>query len=118
MTSVSGYMNTRTNGQTPRVWTVDRSGARLTCSAAGNRPAVLIIQGIGMSGVGWHPQMSELAHLLDVVAFTGRGRDGRSVGEKTLGVAAMARDALAVMDARGVDRFHLVGTSTGGLIAI
>jgi pimeloyl-ACP methyl ester carboxylesterase len=34
------------------------------------------------------------------------------------GLVLLARDALAIMDARGVDRFHVVGSSIGGLIAI
>src|SRR5207253_5537056 len=49
--------------------------------------------------------------------------DNRGIGGSTvlaphpLSVEAMADDALAIMDAERIDRFHLVGHSLGGVIA-
>jgi pimeloyl-ACP methyl ester carboxylesterase len=104
------------------------------------RPVVLLIMGLGMQLVHWPPAF--VSALVDagyrVIRF-----DNRDVGLSThldhLGVpnlvwaglqhklgftprapytlADMAQDALAVLDARGVARAHVVGVSMGGMIA-
>lgn len=104
------------------------------------RPVVLLIMGLGMQLVHWPPAMVQA--LVDagyrVIRF-----DNRDVGLSThldhLGVpnlvwaglqhklgftprapytlADMAQDALAVLDAQGVARAHVVGVSMGGMIA-
>lgn len=104
------------------------------------RPVVLLIMGLGMQLVHWPPAF--VSALVDagfrVIRF-----DNRDVGLSThldhLGVpnlvwaglqhklgftprapytlADMAQDALAVLDAQGVARAHVVGVSMGGMIA-
>lgn len=100
-----------------RVWSLWRPGARLTYTAAGSGPAVLLIQGVGVTGGGWRPQIDGLVGRFEMVAFDNRGVDGSPVEEGTVTIETMARDALAIMDAKHVDRFHVVGHSMGGLIA-
>lgn len=105
-----------------------------------DRPVVLLIMGLGMQLVHWPPAF--VSALVDagfrVIRF-----DNRDVGLSThldhLGVPNlvwaglqhklgfsprapytlhdMAQDALAVLDARGVARAHVVGVSMGGMIA-
>jgi aminoacrylate hydrolase len=91
--------------------------AQISYSKTGSGPAVLMIQGVGVIGEGWRPQVDGLASHFTVITFDNRGI-GRSVmdGER-LTIEAMTADAVAIMDAEGIDRFHLIGHSMGGLIA-
>ncbi|HXW07143.1 MAG TPA: alpha/beta fold hydrolase [Vicinamibacterales bacterium] len=97
--------------------TIDRGGARIHYQAAGHGPAVLLIQGVGLVGEGWRPQIEGLRDRFTLVAPDNRGI-GRSVAPAgRLTIEDMATDALAVMDAMGAERFHLAGHSMGGIIA-
>jgi pimeloyl-ACP methyl ester carboxylesterase len=82
-----------------------------------NEPAVLLIQGVGVAGTGWRPQIDAMAGRFRMVAFDNRGIGTSPLGSDPLTIEAMAGDALKVMEANGVDRFHVVGHSMGGLIA-
>jgi pimeloyl-ACP methyl ester carboxylesterase len=86
-------------------------------TSAGSGPAVLLIQGVGVIGAGWTPQIDAMASRFRTIAFDNRGIGSSALGDHTLTIEAMADDALGVMDAAGVDRFHVVGHSMGGLIA-
>lgn len=94
------------------------SGARINYLRVGTGPAILMIQGAGLIGEGWRPQIDALAHAYTIVAPDNRGFGGSILDNgRSVTIDAMASDALAVMDAERIDRFHLVGHSMGGLIA-
>jgi 3-oxoadipate enol-lactonase len=93
-------------------------GVRLHYEVTGlrHRPAVLMIQGLGADKHGWDMQRFVLAAFYRVIAFDNRGA-GRS--DKPFGIYSleqMADDAIAVLDAVGVERAHVVGASMGGAI--
>jgi len=90
----------------------------LAYSVAGSGPAVLCIQGVGVAGSGWGPQVEALAQRYRVLTFDNRGAGATPRGAGTLSIERMAADALAILDAEGIDRCHLVGHSMGGLIAL
>lgn len=70
-----------------------------------------------MAASGWRPQLDALAARHRCVAIDNRGV-GRSEGDTSaLTVDLLARDALAVVDALGLDGMHVVGHSLGGVIA-
>jgi pimeloyl-ACP methyl ester carboxylesterase len=105
-----------------------------------NRPAVLLIMGLGMQLVAWPPQMVQA--LLDA-GYRVIRHDNRDVGlsqhmdalgkphliwqsirykmglrpRALYSLADMAKDALGVLDALGVTKAHVVGVSMGGMIA-
>ena len=105
-----------------------------------NRPAVLLIMGLGMQLVAWPPQMVQA--LLDA-GYRVIRHDNRDVGlsqhmdalgkphliwqsirfkmglrpRSLYSLADMAKDALGVLDALGVAKAHVVGVSMGGMIA-
>ena len=84
----------------------------------GSSPPVLLVMGLGMSSTGWWRTVPVLAEAgLRVLTFDNRGvgRSERSPGPYT--VAAMAADAVAVLDAAGVESAHVYGISLGGMIA-
>ena len=80
---------------------------------------VVASSGLGGSGAFWAPQMEALAARFRVVLYDQRGT-GRSMRVLTdpHSVDAMADDILAVMDAVGTPRFHLVGHAAGGLAGL
>ncbi len=109
-------------------------------SAQRDRPAVLLIMGLGMQLIAWPPQ---LLQALDqngcrVIRFDNRDcglssnfdhlgvpnllwngvkqRLGWSV-KRPYSLQDMARDALGVLDALDVQRAHVIGVSMGGMIA-
>jgi len=97
--------------------TVATPDLKLTYVKEGQGPAVLLLQGVGVIGEGWRPQIDVLRSTVTCIAPDNRGIGGSSTGTEKLSIEAMASDALAVMDAEGIERFHVVGHSMGGLIA-
>ena len=84
---------------------------------AGNGPGVLFIQGVGVIGEGWRPQIDGLGDRFTTISFDNQGLGETVLGPAPLTVEAMALDALAIMDAEKIEQFHVVGHSMGGLIA-
>ena len=91
-------------------------GARIHYLQEGQGPPVVLVQGVGVIGNGWKPQVDGLRDRYSLITIDNRGI-GRSASEGRLTVEAMADDVLAVADAAGLDRFHLAGHSMGGIIA-
>lgn len=96
---------------------IRRAGASVEYFRTGAGPAVLLVQGAGVVGEGWRPQIDGLADRYSLVWFDNRGIGGSRTTDRRLTIEAMAADALAIVDAEGIDRFHLAGHSMGGLIA-
>jgi len=78
---------------------------------------VLSIQGVGVAGRGWQPQIDGLAGRFTIIAFDNCGIGSSPRGSHSLTVEHMALDALAIADAEKIPRFHVMGHSLGGLIA-
>jgi 3-oxoadipate enol-lactonase len=86
--------------------------------STGAGAAVLLVMGLGMNATGWWRAVPVLAAAgLRVLTFDNRGvgRSDRPLGPYT--TAVMADDAVAVLDAVGVQRAHVYGISLGGMIA-
>jgi len=83
----------------------------------GQGPPVLLIQGVGVVGEGWRPQIEGLSNRFALVAFDNRGFGRSVIRDGRLTIEDMAADALAVMAAEGFDSFHVAGHSMGGVIA-
>jgi len=90
----------------------------LAYRSAGSGPAVLCVQGVGVAGDGWRPQVEALAARYRVLTFDNRGVGATPRGAGPLSIERMAADATAILDAEGIDRCHVVGHSMGGLIAL
>jgi 3-oxoadipate enol-lactonase len=75
-----------------------------------------MIQGLGADKHGWDMQRIPLALQYRVIAFDNRGagRSDKPFSEYSL--EQMADDAIAVLDAAGADRAHIVGASMGGAL--
>jgi 3-oxoadipate enol-lactonase len=91
-------------------------GGTVHYSRDGDGPPVVLVQGVGVIGNGWKPQVDGLRGRYSMISIDNRGI-GRSTSDARPTVEAMAADVLAVADAEGLQRFHLVGHSMGGVIA-
>ncbi|HEX5615882.1 MAG TPA: alpha/beta fold hydrolase [Acidimicrobiia bacterium] len=78
---------------------------------------VLLVQGLGVDSRGWALQRGSFGRRHRCVApdNRGTGASGKPTGPYDL--LQMAEDALAVLDAEGIERAHVVGASMGGVIA-
>jgi len=93
-------------------------GTRLHYEVLGraSAPAVLMIQGLGADKHGWNMQRIPLALHYRVIAFDNRGAGRSDKPFANYSLEQMADDAIAVLDAVGVERAHIVGASMGGAI--
>jgi 3-oxoadipate enol-lactonase len=80
-------------------------------------PAVLLIQGLGMDSRGWALQRMAFGRRYRCYAPDNRGVGATGVPPGPYSLDQMASDAIAVLDAEGVSRAHVVGASMGGVIA-
>jgi pimeloyl-ACP methyl ester carboxylesterase len=97
---------------------LELAGTRLSFGTAGGGDGLpaLFIQGVNVAGQGWRPQVAELSRHRPVAWFDNRGI-GQSTPAGEVTIEVMAADALALLDALGWRRAHLVGHSMGGIIA-
>ena len=96
--------------------TLSIDGAELSYQVSGSGPPILFVQGVGLAGLAWSPQVAALSLRHRCITVDNRGI-GHSRGDTSgLSVDRMARDALAVLDALAIERAHLVGHSLGGVI--
>ena len=94
-------------------------GVRLHYEVVGRSgaPAVLLIQGLGADKHGWDMQRIPLALHYRVIALDNRGAGRSDKPFGTYSIDQMTDDAIAVLDAVGVHRAHIVGASMGGAIS-
>jgi pimeloyl-ACP methyl ester carboxylesterase len=93
-------------------------GCQIAYEIQGSGAPAIFVQGVGMHGSAWAPQVDALANRYECLSFDNRGL-GRSQPLGTrLTIEQMAQDTLALMDAQGWASAHLVGHSMGGLIAL
>jgi 3-oxoadipate enol-lactonase len=99
---------------------LDRTTHRIhywEANPAGAQPVVLL-HGLGVTGESWQIQMPVLADAgFHVLAPSMRGC-GRSSYPGKHGIAEMAADTIALLEAHNKSRAHLVGISMGGTVAL
>ncbi|MBV8889859.1 MAG: pyrimidine utilization protein D [Alphaproteobacteria bacterium] len=78
---------------------------------------VLFVAGLGGFGSFWQDQVAAFAKKFEVVTHDHRGIGQSDQSRINYTVDRMAADVVALMDALGIDRAHVVGHSTGGAIA-
>lgn len=94
---------------------IERDGAQIYWEAVGDGPPLMMVAGLGGVATYWNPQLPAFSPKYRVILHDQRGT-GRSSHVPVKSVAQMADDALAVMDAAGVEKAFYLGHSTGGAI--
>jgi 3-oxoadipate enol-lactonase len=92
-------------------------GVRIAYEVLGTGEPLLFVHGLGYDRRGWGPLPALLAEDFHVLLFDNRGVGESDVPEGPYAVSQMAADAVAVLDAAGVERAHVLGVSLGGYIA-
>ncbi|HVY81189.1 MAG TPA: 3-oxoadipate enol-lactonase [Steroidobacteraceae bacterium] len=82
-------------------------------------PALLFLNPLAASLEIWDGQIAELGREFTLVRFDARGHGESQVGPlRELSMERLAQDALAVLDAVGIERAHVCGLSIGGMTAM
>lgn len=97
---------------------VDPTGCSFGYSVEGAGAPVVFIQGVGVHGRGWIPQVEELRTGFECLVFDNRGMGESQPARVPITVKQMAADTLWLMDEIGWDSAHVVGHSLGGPIAL
>jgi len=97
--------------------TLEHRGCRLAYRLAGQGPPVLLVQGTGLHGEGWRPQVEGLVDRHRCLWFDNRGVGASVPAGAKITIEQMAEDAVALMDAAGFADAHVVGHSLGGVVA-
>jgi pimeloyl-ACP methyl ester carboxylesterase len=102
-----------------RFETLDTDAGRISTAQAGGGPTVIAIHGLGASKASFLPTLEALADDFRVVAMD---LPGFGDSDKPLGAPYhapfFARAVVALLDALGEDRAHLIGNSLGGRVAL
>ncbi|HXG41637.1 MAG TPA: alpha/beta hydrolase [Dehalococcoidia bacterium] len=102
---------------------LETGSVRLWYDVRGEGFPVLFIHG-GFAGVGYRLQprtyewLDEFVPHYRVVVYHRRGCGWSSLPKDGWSLAAQVSDAVAVMDALGLDQAHVIGSSAGGPIAL
>jgi len=94
-------------------------GTRIHYEVTGKSGAtpVLMIQGLGASKNAWNLQRIAMATRFRCISFDNRGAGRSDKPTEPFTLEQMADDAIAVLDAAGIETAHVVGASMGGVIS-
>ena len=94
-------------------------GTRIHYEVTGRvgKTPVLMIQGLGASKNAWNLQRIAMATRFRIISFDNRGAGRSDKPTEPFTLEQMADDAIAVLDAAGVETAHVVGASMGGVIS-
>ena len=94
-------------------------GTRIHYEVTGRPGAtpILMIQGLGASKNAWNLQRIAMATRFRSISLDNRGAGRSDKPTQPFTLEQMADDAIAVLDAAGVETAHVVGASMGGVIS-
>lgn len=99
------------------MWVTATDGTRLHAVDQGKGDPVLWLQGLNAPAAAWAAQLAHFSQTHRSIAPDARGVGLSDAPPGPYSTEQMARDALAVLDAAGIDRAHVVGLSLGGAVA-
>jgi len=97
---------------------LEANGHRIAHELQGTGAPLVLIAGTGYPGATWPPEFTApLAGRHAVLTFDHRGTGETPPSPEPYSTRLFAQDALALMDALGLDRAHVLGHSMGGRVA-
>ena len=99
---------------------IETSTITIHCTDEGPRdaPAILFSNSLGASLDMWRDQAMAFAQDYRVIRYDQRGHGQTDVPPGPYSFEALCDDAVALLDALGVERAHVVGLSMGGMTAL
>ena len=101
----------------PFVHAADNTRIHFEVTGKSGATPVLMIQGLGASKNAWNLQRIAMATRFRIISFDNRGAGRSDKPTEPFTLEQMADDALAVLDAAGIETAHVVGASMGGVIS-
>ena len=101
----------------PFVSALDSTRIHYEVTGRVGRTPVLMIQGLGASKNAWNLQRIAMATRFRIISFDNRGAGRSDKPTEPFTLEQMADDAIAVLDAAGIETAHVVGASMGGVIS-
>jgi 3-oxoadipate enol-lactonase len=96
---------------------IENQGAKIYWDEQGSGDPLLLLMGLGYSSDMWYRTRPLLRENYRTIAIDNRGIGRSDIPPGPYPIALMASDALAVLDAAGVEPSHVYGISMGGMIA-
>lgn len=96
---------------------VKANGVGLWVEQAGAGEDVVFVSGLADDGACWVDQVAGLSARYRITTFDNRAVGRSDVPDGPYRIADFAGDTIALLDALGLERVHLVGSSMGGAIA-
>jgi pimeloyl-ACP methyl ester carboxylesterase len=97
-----------------------RDGVKLYVEETGEGTPILFIHEFGGNHASWEPQLRFFSRRHRCISYAARGYPPSDVPESVdrYSQAIAADDAVAVLDALGIDKAHIVGLSMGGFCTV
>ncbi len=100
------------------VLTIDANGTTIAYQDFGSGSPLILINGFASTMDTWNPPvLAALAEQFRVIVFDNRGTGLSGMTGDPFTIPLFARDTLALMDALGMSRAHILGHSMGAGIA-
>lgn len=97
---------------------IKANGIQMNYEVSGkkNAPVVTLSHSLGCSLAMWDRQLGALEPHFKVLRYDIRGHGGTETRPRPYNPELLAKDAVALLDALGIDKVHWVGVSMGGMI--
>jgi aminoacrylate hydrolase len=95
---------------------VDVGTVTLNVEEQGDGPAFIFVPGLVGLLNAWHFQMTEFSKRYRCISFDHRGTGDSDKPMDSYSTHLIARDVIGLMDALGIEKAHVAGTSTGGCV--
>ena len=98
--------------------TVNVDGLEIYYETHGEGPPLLLVAGLASDSQSWQPVLDALAARHRVIVFDNRGAGRTAPQAAATGISRMADDCIGLARQLGIGKFHLLGHSMGGFIAL
>jgi 3-oxoadipate enol-lactonase len=98
----------------------DHDGVRIAYRVDGpeGAPAIVLSNSMGCTMAMWEPQIAALTERYRVIRYDRRGHGASDAPDGDYTIALLAEEAIAVVDAAGVDKAHWCGLSIGAMTGL
>jgi 3-oxoadipate enol-lactonase len=83
-----------------------------------NKPALMLSNPLGTNLHIWDPQLSALLDHFRIVRYDSRGHGDTPASRGPYSIEELGRDALAILDALGIEKAHWLGLSMGSVVGL